>query len=370
MWELTTSDIAALAIFISYFSLILGLFALIYHSLPTPTKSVKNGTRNYRAYAFGLLTIGSFAHTWFYMFKFLSWSFVDYESRNIAPSASFLPRLVAWLKDTQLFEQAWAAVCEHPLNWWWSEQLCIFTVGAWTLFLAIQGRNHSVKRVWAYMVLGQLVAISVATNLFFFALSLAPKQVKVNSAERRSTQYLTRVPLALAFCVLISLGTVVLSPFTSERTFLPNLLTMHTLIAIPLLPNILNAPPSKKQIATKTVYTIALVVGVALRLKTTYIAFTILPEETRSIGGFVSALITTLYSHPAQSSIGWDVIWTSISFLVWIALGHTPSQAHSPGFRSIIFLPFTALTAALSIGVSAPIALLSDLPHDIESKSD
>lgn len=230
------------------------------------------------------------------------------------------------------------------------------------------GRYHSVKRVWAYMVLGQLVAISVATNLFFLALTLTSTQGY--SLERHPTGYLTRVPFALAFCVFISLATVVLSPFTSEQTFLPNLLTMHTLIIIPLLPSILNTPPYKSQVGTKTIYIVALVVGVVLRLKTTFIAFSGLPKDTRSIAGFVSALVATLYSHPAQSSIGWDVIWTSISFFAWVVLGHTTLKANLRDARSIAFLPFTALTTALSIGVSAPMALLSDLPEDVEDKSD
>jgi hypothetical protein len=38
-----------------------------------------------------------------------------------------------------MFEQAWKIVCEGPLRWWWSEQLCLFTAGAWTVFLFAQG---------------------------------------------------------------------------------------------------------------------------------------------------------------------------------------------------------------------------------------
>lgn len=66
MWGLSSSDVLALAIFISYFSLILGLFALIWRSLPTRANTAAGyGSYNYRSLVFGLLTIGSFAHTWF-----------------------------------------------------------------------------------------------------------------------------------------------------------------------------------------------------------------------------------------------------------------------------------------------------------------
>ena len=51
---------------------------------------------------------------------------------------SLLLRVAAWLMETALFEQAWSAVCVGPLNWWWSEQLCLFTAGAFTVFLFVQ----------------------------------------------------------------------------------------------------------------------------------------------------------------------------------------------------------------------------------------
>src|SRR6266404_2523969 len=123
------------------------------------------------------------------MISFLRWSFVEYE--RSAPGRSAGPTLVRvanWLRDTALFEQAWTIVCDGPLRWWWSEQLCLFTVGFWTVFLLTTGSytpfanlwlfcnrlrlggERRVRHVWAYMLFGQLVAISVASNLFFLAL--------------------------------------------------------------------------------------------------------------------------------------------------------------------------------------------------------
>jgi hypothetical protein len=67
------------------------------------------------------------------------WSFRDFEQATSIQSDVFLERLTDWLKGTELFEQAWKIVCAGPVNWWWSEQLCLFTVGAWTVFLSAQG---------------------------------------------------------------------------------------------------------------------------------------------------------------------------------------------------------------------------------------
>ncbi|CAL1697121.1 unnamed protein product [Somion occarium] len=296
-------------------------------------------------YVFGSLAFASFTHTWFYMFRFLSWSFHDFESHSRSVEASATMRLIAWLKNTELFEQAWAAVCSRPLNWWWSEQLCLFTVGAWTIFLVLRGRLHSIKHVWAYMLVGQLVAISVATNLFFLAVSLSGKGHAVS--ESRSA--LTRAPFILTFCVVVSMTTVALSPFTSERTFLPNLLTMHTLIFLPLFPWFLRSKSSKTLMSSRVLS---------------------LPAEMQSFTGFLTAIGATLYSHPAQSSIGWDVVWTSISFLTWIALDHTVTPPPSPHLKPFLLPLFTSLTVALSAGVSAPFVLLASTPREAPQKKE
>jgi len=94
-------------------------------------------------------------HTWFYMIKYMTWSFTKYELGLSKPVAQdLLQRLASWLHETSLFEEAWAIVCVHPVNWWWSEQLCLFTVGAWTIFIAVEGKRYNIKHVWAYMFLG------------------------------------------------------------------------------------------------------------------------------------------------------------------------------------------------------------------------
>ena len=65
---------------------------------------------------------------------------MDYEhSVPGRSSGSTLVRVANWLKHTGLFEQAWTIVCDGPLRWWWSEQLCLFTVGFWTVFLLTTG---------------------------------------------------------------------------------------------------------------------------------------------------------------------------------------------------------------------------------------
>jgi hypothetical protein len=88
------------------------------------------------------------------MISFLWWSFVDYEqSAPGRSSGSTLVRVASWLNDTALFEQAWTIVCDGPLRWWWSEQLCLFTVGFWTIFLLTTGAYIPLYRPMALLLL-------------------------------------------------------------------------------------------------------------------------------------------------------------------------------------------------------------------------
>lgn len=147
------------------------------------------------------------------------------------------------------------------------------------------------------MILGQIVAISVASNLFHVALLL--------SGPRPKSQ--TIAPARLWIPVIMSLVAVFLSPFTSETTFLPNLLVMHVLIIVPLVSS---STGSRWSISLTKLYTVACVVSTLLHLRATSL--------TMSSVSTITELWTTLHSHPAQSSIGWDVVWTTVSSLAWI----------------------------------------------------
>lgn len=171
------------------------------------------------------------------------------------------------------------------------------------------GREYSVKYVWAYMLLGQIVAISVASNLFYLALILSRR---TNSSKPATT-------LDLWVTVLVSLATIARSPFTTERTFLPNLLAMHSLILVPLLPW-----PRSWRISCgynhRNLYAVALIVSITLRIRSTKEVMQSLLPDRRSVSDIIYAAWATLGSHPAQSSIGWDVVWTVVSFVVWVCL--------------------------------------------------
>jgi hypothetical protein len=176
------------------------------------------------------------------------------------------------------------------------------------------------------MLLGQLVAVSVASNLFYVALLHASSwSSQPLSRDPKSTPKTT--PPSVYLPVLMSLLTVAASPYTGEHTFLPNLLLMHGLLIIPLLfpsTSASTVKPIRFSINVGTLYILITLLCLAIRTKTINIALASLPDTsnvsdlTRVFNG---AVYETIYSHPAQSSISWDVVWTTCSLVVWVLIG-------------------------------------------------
>lgn len=172
------------------------------------------------------------------------------------------------------------------------------------------------------MLLAQLVATSVASNLFYLALILS--STWPSSHSRHPNIPAKTVPLSVSVPVLLSLLTIAAVPFTSERTFLPNLLLMHGLLVVPLLSPSPSAKSTRYSINVRSLYILVLVIALACRTKTIHLALGSL-RQTSNVSGlsrvFNEAVHDALYSHPAQSSIGWDVVWTTSSLFVWILIG-------------------------------------------------
>lgn len=155
------------------------------------------------------------------------------------------------------------------------------------------------------MIIGQLVAISVASNLFYLAIVLSPRPRTTKAASS------IRVPPVLWASTFIGLVCVYRSPATSVEAFLPNLLAMHSIIVVPLL--FIHSQNYTAAIPLTYLYSVYTMLSVGMRVKTTLSA----REESSD---FLADAWSTLHSHPAQSSIGYDVVWTTVSYSVWALL--------------------------------------------------
>ncbi|EJD55018.1 hypothetical protein AURDEDRAFT_140727 [Auricularia subglabra TFB-10046 SS5] len=340
---LPADQLLALSVFSSYFTVIILLFILILRSIQWRQPRRKGR----HAVVYGSLAVVSLAHTWYYMIRFLLWSKHDFESqitRSRAREASSLARLADWLVQTRLFEQAWFAVCEGPWNWLWSEQLCLFTAGAWTVFLYVESRRSRVALPWAYMLLGQLVAISVASNLFYLALALSPRIAGRDRAHMR-------LPAFLWMCVAAALVSVYTSPALLHSRFLSNLLVMHGAITLPLLP-LPKTLRSAGMVSASAVYWSIACAALAIRMGTLRNVF----STGMPLSRIPKDAWTTLHSHPAQSSIGWDIVWTTLSFAAYELLERGAAWS-------------ACLAPVISVGVVAPATLATAEPRSSSQRS-
>lgn len=216
------------------------------------------------------------------------------------------------------------------------------------------------------MFLGQVVAISVASNMFYIALlygksangSSAPADEKAQrtASSRSGAASPFQGPRLLQLSTLLSLVTVALTPYLSQSWFLPNLLVMHVLLFIPLMVSGTTPKTREAGLSTRTVYSTITVLAILLRLRTVYDAL-YSPSAVASQADLLPALWRTLHEHPAQASIGWDVVWTTISLIAWVV---TDPRFKDSGLLAMLASPIMAGP----VGFLAP-AMLRSLEENI-----
>lgn len=81
--------------------------------------------------------------------------------------------LAQWLTDTSVYTDAIEILAEKARRFWWAQQVDLGMI-SWTMLLAIEGRRRNMPLLWCYQLLGQLVSLSYAQNLFYLALLLTP----------------------------------------------------------------------------------------------------------------------------------------------------------------------------------------------------
>ncbi|EKM53407.1 uncharacterized protein PHACADRAFT_125113 [Phanerochaete carnosa HHB-10118-sp] len=298
----------------------------------------------------------SFGITWFYILKFASWSFHDYEVTTTlfddkTRDAYFPARVADWLLNTSLFEQAWKNVCfGSSWSWWLNQQLCLFTAGTWTVFLAVEGNKHRIKHLWAYMLLGQMLTISVGVNLFYYAVANARPSGRVPS----------KVSPLLWLTVPLTMAIVYYTPQTTDATFGPALTLMHVLLFIPLF-----VRPSQTdrrdagRLDTRTFYRVVMYTALAMHLHASVVAYRSLPQEQRSVSGVAHAALGALYSHPAQTSVGWDAILTTISCGAW-ALYSAGADVRKAAERGLAFGLSTLVGSVAYAAMASELDLLEE----------
>lgn len=216
------SEVRSLAIFAGYLAVCASLSAFLIYTLVARYISLDRDARltisSTRLVLFTILAALSLAATWFYMLSFFLHSYRAFlhtafpafaggkDHLNALPPLARvlhlfgieslperrLKKLLAatptlsgtvlrtelvarWLNRGSLFREAWEAACADPARFWSMQQIFGLTA-AWSVFLGWQGRRCGVDFAPFFMLLGQLVSVSFAMNLFFVAVSLSSRR--------------------------------------------------------------------------------------------------------------------------------------------------------------------------------------------------
>ncbi|GJC96785.1 alpha-mannosyltransferase alg11p [Colletotrichum higginsianum] len=274
---------------------------------------------------FGLLAAVSLATTWYHMFRFFEWSYLEWDSRQFwaAVVGGAKPpglRLGEWLRDTTLFRQAWVSTLETGPRAWWSLQIFGFCAN-WSVLLAAQAQKKRIPHPWVFVLLGQVVAISFAANMSFLAIlcssssssssskpttpTTAPKDQKKRNDETASSSVSWHT---VVLVVTLLWATLIPSAIDHPR-FMSLLLGPHLLAFAPLLLNRVLPP---RLLGEPGWYWKAASMAWVLAVATKGVA-----GEGEGLG----VVLTTLYEHPAVSSVGWDVICCWVSSGAWFLIG-------------------------------------------------
>jgi hypothetical protein len=195
-------------------------------------------------------------------------------------------------------------------------------LGASSFFLDKQkltdiGIRRGIRYTWAFMLLGQIVAISFATNLFFLTLLVNPPMPAQTQSGAYRQKWLGPWLLNLFAIFATAYPAILLADehyWHHPTAFMPVLLAPH--VALMVLPLVRLVVPARylaedTQLTDKVYsYMWALVLGNAglMLAWTTATAY--------SYGG-VKGILYALHEHPAVSSVGSDVIFCWVSWICW-----------------------------------------------------
>lgn len=178
--------------------------------------------------------------------------------------------------------------------------------------------RRGIKHPWVFMLIGQIVAISFATNLFLLALLLSPP-VQPPTSNTAPAKQRWSWPWLINFAAVIA--TVYPAYLLADEeywhsaSFMIVLMIPH--VALLVLPTVRALVPQKyfkdddarsADGLYKYLWMATILGGAFCWCRVTILAY--------NYGG-IEGIARGLFEHAAVSSVGWDTIWCWVSWFMW-----------------------------------------------------
>ena len=177
------------------------------------------------------------------------------------------------------------------------------------------GVRRGITYTWAFMLLGQIVAISFATNLFLLTLLVSPPQQQPPVPASKCRKWLG--PWLIDGLAVIT--TVASAEFLAQEkywyhktVFMPLLLAPH--VALLVLPSVRAILPARLFRAGDTGSVDKIYSALWLLICTSGMQLLL---KTYNATDKLEAIRDALLEHPAVSSVGFDVIFCWTTWICW-----------------------------------------------------
>ncbi|KAJ4359494.1 uncharacterized protein N0V89_000048 [Didymosphaeria variabile] len=271
---------------------------------------------------FAILAALSLFTTWYYMSNYFRVSYQAWAMwRSRYEISQDKMHWGLWLKETSLFREAWETIVVGNARYWWSHQIFFFASGL-GLSLEERGVRRGIKYTWAFMLLGQIVSVSFATNLYLLTLLLTPSSPPPST----STGIYRRKWLGPWLINLLSIVFTIWPAYQladehywyHQTEFMPMLLTAH--VALLVMPLLRAVVPSKYLSDSNVEF--AGTVYKFLWAANNFgggLLFTRVTATAYKFSG-PRGVWQQLWEHPAVSSVAFDAIFCWITWGTWWAI--------------------------------------------------
>ncbi|KAM0722049.1 hypothetical protein Q7P37_002975 [Cladosporium fusiforme] len=283
------------------------------------TRNVSKKSNAGRIILFSALALLSFATLSNNMLEVLISSFKKWSAGRDPAQLEDLPLAIwNWSITSSLFRDFGEAIVADSARFLWAQSALLATLSVF-FFMGTEGRHRGIPYLWSFFCLSQILPISFAQNLFYVALLLAPGRAGQLHFNKSSS-----VASAGAYCLCLACAQMM----AGTEKLIPLILAARSVLMVPLF---LKAGHHESKDPDEKVY-IVRATGDELQrivLKTSMIMTGMKGYQAVQEGWSVPMIFSSLTSHPAVASLGYDFILSAVSFAAWTLLRPRPAAVRA-----------------------------------------